>query len=370
MIVDSHVHTFPYMGEASGFATAAEHLRKIQRTMYGSINRPVRARDGTPVTEQTLWNGKDPGPEGLKEVAFRVGKYGRMEWTVDGEDVWMQYFAPSLEHNASTADYMVAEMDYAGVDVGVLQNAGVYGFLNDFFAECVRQYPTRFIGLGQVREPWAHTDEQLAELRRSAEVLGLKGLFYHRVGFWDNGYRDNVDDPKYAPFWEEMRRLGLILFWDPAGVPFPSAQAYTEEMERMYRVLERYPGIPNVLVQALPLGYYMREGRYELPGVVDDLAKLPGFAMELAYPISYGGMYEYPYREIWPLIEQLRDRYGPERLVWGSDMPNVVRFCTYRQSYAYLRQCPSLSKYDLDLILGGNLARMFGLTSTTGGGVQ
>ena len=57
-------------------------------------------------------------------------------------------------------------------------------------------------------------------------------------------------------------------------------------------------------MQALPLSYYAREGRYELPPVVDELAKLPDFGLELAYPISYGGMYEYPYREIWPLIEQ------------------------------------------------------------------
>lgn len=367
MIIDSHVHTFPYMGGASGYASPEEHLRRIQRTMYGSINRPVRKRDGAMVVEQTLWNGKDPGPEGQREVSFRVGKFGRMEWTVDGEDLWVQYFAPSLENNTSSPDYIVAEMDYAGVDVGVLQNAGVYGFLNDYFAECVRRYPDRFIGLAQVREPRAHTDEQMSELQRAAEVLGLKGLFYHRVGFWDDGYKDNVDDHKYDEFWELVRRLGLILFWDPAGVPFPSAETYTEEMERMYRVLERHPGIPNVLVQALPLGYFARDGRYELPPVVDELAKLPDFGFELAYPISYGGMYEYPYREIWPLIEQLYDRYGPERLIWGSDMPNVLRFCTYRQSYAYLQQCPFLNKQDLDLILGGNLARMFALEQTMPG---
>ncbi len=364
MIIDSHVHTFPYMGGASGFDSPAEHLRKIQRVMYGSINRPRRKRDNAEVTVQTLWNEVDKGPAGLCDVNFRVGKFGRLEWTAGGEDLWLQYFAPSLENNESSAEYIVAEMDYAGVDIGVLQNAAVYGLLNDFFADCIRRYPDRFIGLAQVREALAHTDAQLSELHRSVESLGLKGLFYHVVGFWDNDYKDNPDDAKYDVFWEEVRRLGLVLFWDPAGVPFPSAAAYTDQLHRMQRVLERHPGIPTVLVQALPLGYYARDGRYELPDVVFALAESPDFALELAYPISYGGIYEYPYVELQTPIQQLYDWFGPAKLVWGSDMPNVLRFCTYRQSYAYLRHCRFLGPSDLELILGGNLARLFGLVTS------
>ena len=43
-------------------------------------------------------------------------------------------------------------------------------------------------------------------------------------------------------------------------------------------------------------------------------------------------------------------------------MPNVERFCTYRQSLDYIRRhCPFLSARELDQVLGGNLARVFGL---------
>ncbi len=362
MIVDSHVHTFPYMGGASGFRSPEDHLQRLQRGVCSSINPPFRTRDNSPVQGQTLWDGKDPTPNGLSKVGFRATKYGRFEWTTDTEELYLQYFAPSLVDNISTAEYMVAEMDYAGVDMCVLQNHPMYGRLNDFFADCVRQYPDRFIGLGNIHEGQAHTDEQLSELHRCAEDLRHKGLFYQVGGFWENGYRDNVDDPKYAPFWEEVRKLGLVLYWDPSPVAFPSAEAYTEQMERMYRVQQRHPGIPTVLVQAFPLGYFARDGRYQLPQVAHDLAKLPNFLMEIAYPISHGREWEYPYAETYPLIHQLYDWFGPERLIWGSDMPNVIRFCTYRQSYEYFRHCDFLAPAELDLLLGGNLTRLFGLT--------
>jgi predicted TIM-barrel fold metal-dependent hydrolase len=48
-------------------------------------------------------------------------------------------------------------------------------------------------------------------------------------------------------------------------------------------------------------------------------------------------------------------------LVWGSDVPNVERYCTYRQSHEYLDTYEFLSSEDRRLILGGNLERLFGL---------
>ena len=49
-------------------------------------------------------------------------------------------------------------------------------------------------------------------------------------------------------------------------------------------------------------------------------------------------------------------------MMWGSDMPNVERFCTYRQSLDYVRRyCEFLIGHEMDLILGGNAARLYGL---------
>ena len=41
-------------------------------------------------------------------------------------------------------------------------------------------------------------------------------------------------------------------------------------------------------------------------------------------------------------------------------MPNVLRHCTYAQSLEYLRRhAEFIPDEDMDLILGGNLARLF-----------
>ncbi len=48
--------------------------------------------------------------------------------------------------------------------------------------------------------------------------------------------------------------------------------------------------------------------------------------------------------------------------VWGSDMPNVERFCTYRQCVDYVRKhCAFLTAAEKDAVLGGNAAQLFDL---------
>ena len=86
--------------------------------------------------------------------------------------------------------------------------------------------------------------------------------------------------------------------------------------------------------------------------------------IEVMFPITWGGVWDYPYPEAQELIYHMRDLFSASRLVWGSDMPNVERFCTYRQSLDYVRRyCALLSATEKEAILGGNVAELFGLNS-------
>ena len=69
------------------------------------------------------------------------------------------------------------------------------------------------------------------------------------------------------------------------------------------------------------------------------------------------------------MVRGLRDLLGADRLMWGSDMPNVERFCTYRQSLDYvLRYCDFLSDAEMELILGGNAVGLYEIQKADGSG--
>jgi len=115
-------------------------------------------------------------------------------------------------------------------------------------------------------------------------------------------------------------------------------------------------------VMGPPVAHFARAGRWEFPPEVLAAYGRENLLIEIMFPITWGGVWDYPYLEAQELIRHMRDLFSASKLVWGSDMPNVERFCTYRQSLDYVRRhCAFLSASEKDAVLGGNVAELFGL---------
>jgi predicted TIM-barrel fold metal-dependent hydrolase len=358
-VVDSHIHIFPYLDEASGFRSQAEHRWFLQLYM-ATHGEPVRRlRDHEVVHEQTLHDGALDRAESLKQVDFRVGRFGRLEWTANGEDLYLQFFPPSLQGMASPPEFMLQQMARAGVDRAVLQNARPYGRLNEFFMQAVRAFPDRFIALADVDEAQAHTHAEVDRLRHAVQDLGLRGLYYANRALLTASYAHMFDDPLFDVFWEEVRGLGIPVFWEIVGVPDPASPDHLmREIERLNRWAERWPTIPGVWTHGFPPELLER-----MPSELRQLLGREQLMVEILYPIYWARTHTYPFPELRAAIDTLYQRVGGERLMWGSDMPNVERNCTYRQSLDYLRHLAVgwLPSADLDRILGLNALRLLGV---------
>jgi predicted TIM-barrel fold metal-dependent hydrolase len=335
-IVDGHCHIFPPLGEACGFADVATHRLHQQRAMHMHGNQPYRRlRDGAIVTERMLWDANDPSEAGRAAgVAFAPGRNGRMEWERAGERYYVQFLPPYMLDLSAPADVIATQMDYAGVAVSILQNDHIYGNLAEMFAAAGTSHPGRFIGLAQVEEAFAYRDEQIAALHRQVSVLGMAGLYFTSTGLFRSGYKPLYDDPAYDPFWREVAGLDLPVFWvQSANSPVGS---YEDEISCLARVMERFPGLRHVLVHGVPTALYASAGdRILLPNSIDQVMRSRLVWSELLYPIAWGGKVNFPYARAAAHFQQMFDRYGAERFIWGSDMPNVERYCTYRQSLTY-----------------------------------
>src|SRR5262245_28651428 len=330
-IVDCHGHVFPPLAGASGFPSPEAHLVHQQRAMHVHGNQPYRRlRDHAIVTERPLWAADDPSERGrATEVRFRVGRFGRFEWEGAGEHYYVQFLPPHMQDLSAPPEGMVAEMDYAGVATAVLQNDHIYGHLAEYFADAARRWPGRFIGLAQVDEPFAYRDEELRALEQQVRRLGMRGLYFTMTGFFGNGYRVLPDDPTFDPLWRMVAGLELPVFWVHAATS--PAGDYRDEMRRLRRIVDRHPAIRHVLVHGVPTSLYADEAdRVAWPAEVVDVLEGPVWT-EVLYPIAWGGRMPYPYARAQDHFRQTYDRLGPRKLLWGSDMPNVGRYCTYRQ---------------------------------------
>lgn len=359
MIIDSHAHIFPPLSGASGFATREEHALFLQLYIATHAQPTRRLRDHSrSFGDDTLGDGRYEGPEAFVTADFRVGSFGRFEWTVAGETFYRQFLPPSLQDMAAPAEYLLQEMAYAGVDAVVLQNARLYGRLNTYFAEAARRSPGKFLPLADVNEAQADSAEEIARLTAAVYDLGMRGVYYATRGHFTERYRRHLDDPAFDPYWEEVRRLKLPIFWEILGVPRPTPAAYLQQIARLNRWADRFPDIRCVLTHGVDPEFL----RSDVPSPLQELLAREQFLIELLYPIGQGRLYEYPFPETQQAIQRMYAHVGGERLLWGSDMPNVARHCTYEQSMRYLRDhCPFIASSDLDRMLGANAAQLFEL---------
>ena len=361
MIVDCHAHVFQDWHGACGHVSAAIHLKYLQKSVTRPAARAFRVRDGAEIKPTMLFRAGDNTWAGLTDVNFRVGRLGRLEFTWQGDDYYVQYMPVGMQQIVCPPELMIAQMTVAGVDHCILQAGGGYGAMNDYNAFAQRQHPRKFTGLLNVDEPTADCEDTLAEVDRAVDVLGLKGVYYAQ-DFSRRGYARNVDHPAFEPFWDKIAERALPVFIELSSTPTYDCNGYVANLRALDALLRRHPQHRFVLVMGPPVAYFAASGQWEFPPDVLSIYKRDNLLIEVMFPITWGGVWDYPYAEAQALIRGLRDTFGASKLVWGSDMPNVERFCTYKQSVDYVRRyCGFLSAMEKERILGGNAAELMGL---------
>ena len=341
MIIDGHMHIFPFLGEACGWESAEKHLDYLQKFMYGAAWPAVAARPG-------FWDSK-------LDINFRVGKFGRMEWTEDGVEYYRQFMPPSLQDQVATPEFILAQMDHAGVDMAVLQNCKLYGKLNDYFAEAVKRYPDRFVGTGEINEFEADKESETSKLRHTVKQLGFNAIFYEATKFLEIGQPTGFNDMRFDSFWREVNDLGIAVLWN-----FTSSKTYIDQMRAFSNWAERFPDIPSVVAMGMCLRPFTQDGEVRFPKELFDIFKKPNIFIEITYPIQVGPVgWDYPFPPSQRLIKQQYEEFGGHKLLWASDIPNVERNCTYKQSLTFLpNYCDFIDSKDMELILGGNIAQI------------
>jgi predicted TIM-barrel fold metal-dependent hydrolase len=252
-------------------------------------------------------------------------------------------------------EQLLWEMDRNGVEKAVLVCARIEHNPrnNDYVAECVKKYPDRLIQFADIDCSWTdtyHRPGAAARLAAAAAQYGLKGYTHY--------LRDDYDwfeSAEGLAFFETTAELGLIASlalgprWQPA----------------LRKLARRFPSVPFLCHHMAGV----RGGRSAATGKETPDADLQEVLQSAAVPNIYLKLsgfhyvsqlsWDYPYPDTSSIVRALYERYGPERLCWGSDYP-VVRFhMTYRQALeAFRTHCTFVPEADQEQILGGSLQRL------------
>jgi predicted TIM-barrel fold metal-dependent hydrolase len=236
----------------------------------------------------------------------------------------------------------LAYLDEHGVDRAVLVQPVFRGEDNSDVAECAAAAPERFAavcvvdprvpGAGERLDHWA-THHACRGLRLRPRIPGEDAAF---------------GDPATDVVWEQARRLGVVI----------SVLAGPEHLATLAVLAERFPEVA-VVVDHLAHPDAAAGARAAAFQALLDLARHPHVFIKVS-GYYYFSKQSYPYEDCWDLVRALHDRFGPDRLIWGSDFPHVLLKTGYRRSLLLAeRFFAFFTAADRELFLGGNAARLY-----------
>jgi predicted TIM-barrel fold metal-dependent hydrolase len=214
------------------------------------------------------------------------------------------------------------------------------GYDNVLLLETAAAHRGTFAVVG-VLDPFSpDVEEDVAAFRETPFVLGLRivALSEERLGWLHGGGYDRllaaaervelpvfVYAPRHLDAVEMLaeRHSGLLLVLDHIGLPQPPVLAAAEDPWTDFAHVLRLARVPNVALKCTALPTLSRE--------------------------------PYPFADLRPALRRLVEAYGPERLMWGTDITRETIGHTYGEALGWLLEADVLRPDEQAQLLGGTL---------------
>jgi predicted TIM-barrel fold metal-dependent hydrolase len=248
---------------------------------------------------------------------------------------------PAYMHDCKAlAEYVIAEFNAAGVDMGIVVQENMDGEQNDYGLLTMTQHPGRFFVHGL--PDFFKTDT----VAKQADKLFDKGFMGLKFPAGHFGEKVLLDDKRLFPVYDRMEAEALVL-----AIDFSAGQAQVPAFEK---VMQNFPKLP------VAIGHFGMPNRDGWPG------QLALCRHENVY-VETGGIIWLYRHEAYPFptgLKKLREaikKVGADKIMWGSDWPRTMVDFTYRQSLDFFRDAKGFTDSEKQKILGENACRLYGV---------
>jgi predicted TIM-barrel fold metal-dependent hydrolase len=242
-----------------------------------------------------------------------------------------------------SAEYLLLEMRTYGVDHVVISHVCYYGRDNRYPGYAIKTYPGKFAAIRLLvgYRLYSPADrESASRLERLIREDGLIGLLlspiYDRQTVW-------LDDPVCYPLWKKAEQLGAVfnIFLAP------------HQVGQVANMAARFPGV-NVVVDHMAMIDISAPDSAGF-GPLLDLARLPNVYIRTSLH-NPSKTRRPPYRDVWPFLRRLYDRFGPQRLIWANFFEYIIM----------KEMIPFFTAEDKEWILGRTAYRLYGFGARRG----
>lgn len=333
------------------------------------------SRTDGPVIDIHCHRDSEPAAAMMREAAQAAGKVALGHGDVLTRQVNERQLA-EIAPKMADLEVRIADMDRMGVDVQVLAPAAYQYFywappelgaracrtINEDMAAAAAVHPERFLPFGAV--PLQDVDATLQELTYLSSELGMRGI---EIGTHVEG--EEISARRLEPFWGMVEELGTVVIIHTQGTTHPERlqghnfvnllghpfEATLAQAHLIFTgVMERHPGLKIVVVHGggyLPAYAGRTDHAWQArEDVRAGVEHPPGTYLRRFY---FDTMVFEPSQ-----LAYLLAQYGAEHVLLGTDYPYDMG----DDDPLALVGASGLGQPDIDLVAGGNAARLLGLT--------
>jgi len=241
-----------------------------------------------------------------------------------------------------TPEELFAHAKPQGVSRVTLIQMHFYKFDNAYLLESIRRFPGVFSGVAIV-------DEQAPQVTKQMRELAGKGVRGFRIHPFEQQVESWISSSGMQAMWQAGGEQGLAMcaLVNPEALPLLDAMC------------TKYPQTTVVI------DHFARIGM-QGPIRNDDVKQLCRLARHKRTHLKVSAFYalgakKAPYLDLGPMIRQVLEAFGPERLMWASDCPfQVEDGHNYADSIELVRsRLDFLSDGDREWLLGKTAEKVF-----------
>jgi predicted TIM-barrel fold metal-dependent hydrolase len=245
--------------------------------------------------------------------------------------------APYGPDEAATPQRLLELMDGAGVDFAVVVHPEPYQDDHRYLDYCLGVGKSRLKGTGLVFADRPGSVDQLPGLVKRLPIVAV------RIHAYAPERLPPFGKPELRGLWKKAADLGLAL-------QLHLEPRYAPEFEPLIREFRE----ASVLVDHLGRPF---QGIPKEHAVIVRWSRFKNVLMKLS---GVPSAKEYPYRDIRPVVRQLADAYGADRLIYGGGFGATATAASYRAARERARTLVAhFSAADQAKVLGGNAAALF-----------
>ena len=267
-----------------------------------------------------------------------------------------QMMPPYMEDNKNTAERLIANMDYAGVNACAVTQEYLDGNQDEDLIRVKEKYPDRF-RITALYEDEGYTEDRIAMYKQNGDKETTPGTC--RQNHLDGFVPDKFDGIKICAGRlkdkDLMAHIDVFKMAEAKGkyISIDMADG-NEQVESLQKVIDRCPDLK------IAIGHF---GMVTVPGWQEQIA----LAKNKNVYIESGGLTWlfhkefYPYPSAIDAIKEAAGICGMEKLMWGSDYPRTMTDITYKSAVRFILDTPKMTE-EKRLFLGENAVKFYGYT--------